>query len=158
MAFYMNQSKGVKRGDIFYIANSKFYSTDPSNEAGRPGIIVSNDTLNEHSPVVEVVYFTTKDKKPMPTHVGILCKIPSTALCETIYTVTKDRLGDFVRSCTDKEMAEINRGMLCSLGITAPVVEREVETSENADTTSLAVEKNLYKTLYEQLLDKFTAR
>lgn len=158
MAFYMNQSKGVKRGDIFYIANSKFYSTDPSNEAGRPGIIVSNDTLNEHSPVVEVVYLTTKDKKPMPTHVGILCKIPSTALCETIYTVTKDRLGDFVRSCTDKEMAEINRGMLCSLGITAPVVEREVETSENADTTSLAVEKNLYKTLYEQLLDKFTAR
>lgn len=158
MAFYMNQSKGVKRGDIFYIANSKFYSTDPSNEAGRPGIIVSNDTLNEHSPVVEVVYLTTKDKKPMPTHVGILCKIPSAALCETIYTVTKDRLGDFVRSCTDKEMAEINRGMLCSLGITAPVVEREVETSENADTTSLAVEKNLYKTLYEQLLDKFTAR
>lgn len=158
MAFYMNQSKGVKRGDIFYIANSKFYSTDPSNEAGRPGIIVSNDTLNEHSPVVEVVYLTTKDKKPMPTHVGILCKIPSTALCETIYTVTKDRLGDFVRSCTDKEMAEINRGMLCSLGITAPVVEREVETSGNADTTSLAVEKNLYKTLYEQLLDKFTAR
>lgn len=158
MAFYMNQSKGVKRGDIFYIANSKFYSTDPSNEAGRPGIIVSNDTLNEHSPVVEVVYLTTKDKKPMPTHVGILCKIPSTALCETIYTVTKDRLGNFVRSCTDKEMAEINRGMLCSLGITAPVAEREVETSENADTTSLAVEKNLYKTLYEQLLDKFTAR
>lgn len=158
MAFYMNQSKGVKRGDIFYIANSKFYSTDPSNEAGRPGIIVSNDTLNKHSPVAEVVYLTTKDKKPMPTHVGILCKIPSTALCETIYTVTKDRLGDFVRSCTDKEMAEINRGMLCSLGITAPVVEREVETSENADTTSLAVEKNLYKTLYEQLLDKFTAR
>jgi len=158
MAFYMNQSKGVKRGDIFYIANSKFYSTDPSNEAGRPGIIVSNDTLNEHSPVVEVVYLTTKDKKPMPTHVGILCKIPSTALCETIYTVTKDRLGDFVRSCTDKEMAEINRGMLCSLGITAPVAEREVKTSENADTTSLAVEKNLYKTLYEQLLDKFTAR
>lgn len=50
MAFYMNQNKGVKRGDIFYIANSKFYSTDPSNEAGRPGIIVSNDTLNEHSP------------------------------------------------------------------------------------------------------------
>ena len=102
--------------------------------------------------------YCIKDKKPMPTHVGILCKIPSTALCETIYTVTKDRLGDFVRSCTDKEMAEINRGMLCSLGITAPVAEREVKTSENADTTSLAVEKNLYKTLYEQLLDKFTAR
>lgn len=125
MAYYMNQSKEVKRGDIFYIANSKFYSTDPTNEAGRPGIIVSCDELNEHSPVVEVVYLTTKDKKPMPTHVGILCKIPSTALCETIYTVTKDRLGDFVRTCTDREMAAIDRGMICSLGIAAPVVERE---------------------------------
>lgn len=125
MAYYMNQSKEVKRGDIFYIANSKFYSTDPTNEAGRPGIIVSCDELNEHSPVVEVVYLTTKDKKPMPTHVGILCKIPSTALCETIYTVTKDRLGDFVRSCTDREMAAIDRGMIRSLGIAAPVTERE---------------------------------
>lgn len=125
MAYYMNQNKEVKRGDIFYIANSKFYSTDPTNEAGRPGIIVSCDELNEHSPVVEVVYLTTKDKKPMPTHVGILCKIPSTALCETIYTVTKDRLGDFVRTCTDREMAAIDRGMICSLGIAAPVVERE---------------------------------
>lgn len=157
MAYYMNQNKGVKRGDIFYIANSKFYSTDPTNEAGRPGIIVSSDELNEHSPVVEVVYLTTKDKKPMPTHIGILCKIPSTALCETIYTVTKDRLGDFVRTCTDKEMAAIDRGMLHSLGISS-VIEREVETSENADIATLSVEKNLYKTLYEQLLDRITVR
>lgn len=158
MAYYMNQSKEVKRGDIFYIANSKFYSTDPTNEAGRPGIIVSCDELNEHSPVVEVVYLTTKDKKPMPTHVGILCKIPSTALCETIYTVTKDRLGDFVRTCTDREMAAIDRGMICSLGIAAPVVEREDKDSDKADVVTLAVEKNLYKNLYEQLLNKLTVR
>lgn len=158
MAYYMNQSKEVKRGDIFYIANSKFYSTDPTNEAGRPGIIVSCDELNEHSPVVEVVYLTTKDKKPMPTHVGILCKIPSTALCETIYTVTKDRLGDFVRTCTDREMAAIDRGMICSLGIAAPVVEREDKDSDKTDVVTLAVEKNLYKNLYEQLLNKLTVR
>lgn len=124
MAYYMNQIKEVKRGDIFYIANSKYYATNPENEAGRPGIVVSCDELNEHSPSVEVVYLTTKDKKPMPTHVPILCKINSTALCETIYTVSKDRLGDYVRTCSDKEMAAIDKGMLCSLGI-GSVIERE---------------------------------
>lgn len=157
MAYYMNQIKEVKRGDIFYIANSKYYATNPENEAGRPGIVVSCDELNEHSPSVEVVYLTTKDKKPMPTHVPILCKINSTALCETIYTVSKDRLGDYVRTCSDEEMAAIDKGMLRSLGI-GSVIYREVEKADTQDSSTLAVERNLYKTLYEQLLDRLTAR
>lgn len=155
MSYYMNNGyKEVRRGDIFYIANSKCYATDPSNSAGRPGIIVSNDELNKHSETVEVVYLTTKEKKTMPTHAEVLCKIPSTALCETIYTVNKDRLGDFVRTVTDSEMEAVNAGMLASLGLSVPVeVEREVE-----DCTSAVVERNLYKTLYEQLLDRLTVR
>lgn len=158
MAYYMNPVKEVRRGDIFYIANSKCYATNPSVEAGRPGIVVSCDELNEHSPSVEVVYLTTKDKKPMATHVPILCKINSKALCETIYTVSKDRLGDYVRTCSDKEMAEIDKGMLHSLGIATTYIEREVEEADTQDSSALAVERNLYKNLYEQLLDKFTAR
>lgn len=158
MAYYMNPVKEVRRGDIFYIANSKCYATNPSVEAGRPGIVVSCDELNEHSPSVEVVYLTTKDKKPMATHVPILCKINSTALCETIYTVSKDRLGDYVRTCSDKEMAEIDKGMLHSLGIATTYIEREVEEADTQDSSALVVERNLYKNLYEQLLDKFTAR
>lgn len=158
MAYYMNPVKEVRRGDIFYIANSKCYATNSSVEAGRPGIVVSCDELNEHSPSVEVVYLTTKDKKPMATHVPILCKINSTALCETIYTVSKDRLGDYVRTCSDKEMAEIDKGMLHSLGIATTYIEREVEEADTQDSSALAVERNLYKNLYEQLLDKFTAR
>lgn len=158
MAYYMNPVKEVRRGDIFYIANSKCYATNPSVEAGRPGIVVSCNELNEHSPSVEVVYLTTKDKKPMATHVPILCKINSTALCETIYTVSKDRLGDYVRTCSDKEMAEIDKGMLHSLGIATTYIEREVEEADTQDSSALAVERNLYKNLYEQLLDKFTAR
>lgn len=158
MSYYMNPVKEVRRGDIFYIANSKCYATNPSVEAGRPGIVVSCDELNEHSPSVEMVYLTTKDKKPMATHVPIVCKVSSTALCETIYTVSKDRLGDYVRTCSEKEMAEIDRGMLHSLGIAAPVAEREDKDSDKADVVTLAVEKNLYKNLYEQLLNKLTVR
>lgn len=126
MAYYMNKNVPAKRGDIFYISNSKCYATDPSNTEGRPAIVVSSDKLNEHADVVEVVYLTTKEKRLMPTHAEVLCKIPSTALCETIYTVNKDRLGDFVRTCTDKEMEGVNAGILCSLGIAAPMVDGEV--------------------------------
>lgn len=155
MSYYMNENKEVKRGDIFYIANSKCYSTDPANEAGRPGIIVSCDRLNENYQMVEVVYLTTKDKKPMPTHVNIFCKINSTALCETIYTVSKDRLGDYVRTCSDEEMAAIDKAMLYSLGVqTMP----QDEPTSSEDLTTLFVERNLYKTLYEQLLDRMAAR
>lgn len=124
MSYYMSDTPDIKRGDIFYIANSKYYATDPENEAGRPAIIVSNDILNKNSSVVEVVYLTTRDKKPMPTHVGIICKIPSTALCETIYTVTKDRIGDFIKSCSAEEMASIDKAMAVSLGLSVSI-ERE---------------------------------
>lgn len=132
MSFYPAEHQNVKRGDIFYIQNAKFYSTDPENTSGRPGVIVSCDELNAHSTVVEVVYLTTKDKRPMPTHTEVLCKVPSTSICENISTVPKERLGDFVRACTDREMAAIDQGLLHSLGIvSAPVVERERERARN---------------------------
>ena len=144
MAYYMNKSVPAKRGDIFYISNSKCYATDPSNTEGRPAIVVSSDKLNEHADVVEVVYLTTKENRLMPTHAEVLCK--------TIYTVNKDRLGDFVRTCADKEMEGVNAGILCSLGIAAPVVDGEPVDN------SVTVERNLYKHLYEDLLNKVMAR
>lgn len=66
--------------------------------------------------------------------------------------VNKDRLGDFVRTCTDKEMDGVNAGILCSLGIAAPMDE-----SEPANR-SITVERNLYKHLYEDLLNKVMTR
>lgn len=63
MAYYMNKSVPAKRGDIFYISNSKCYATDPSNTEGRPAIVVSSDKLNEHADVVEVVYLNTEKNK-----------------------------------------------------------------------------------------------
>lgn len=72
--------------------------------------------------------------------------------CETIYTVSKDRLGDFVRTCTDEEMARIEKAMSYSLGI-KPVPHVPQENLVE-DSSAIAVERNLYKNLYEQLLNK----
>lgn len=132
MSYYMSDTPDIKRGDIFYIANSKYYATDPENEAGRPAIIVSNDILNKSSSVVEVVYLTTRDKKPMPTHVGIICKIPSTALCETIYTVTKDRIGDFIKSCSAEEMTAIDKAIAISLGLSVSTERERLKIQKTA--------------------------
>lgn len=35
-----------------------------------------------------------------------------------------DWLGDYVHTCTDTEMSEIDKGMLHSLGISVPYIER----------------------------------
>lgn len=143
------------RGDIFFITEGAY--TGSEQNGGRPGVIVSNDVGNKHSPNVEVVFLTSREKKPMPTHVEVLCKVPSTALCENIQTVSKERLGSFIRSCTTSEMKNIDNALLCSLGIHAPTAVgggAQEPVSAPAAVSETEIERNLYKTLYEQLLDK----
>nr|DAI42315.1 MAG TPA: PemK-like protein [Caudoviricetes sp.] len=104
------------RGDIFHI--TPFYTVTGSEQrAGRPGVIVSNDANNKYSPNVEIVFLTSQKKKPLPTHVPVMCRVPSTALCENIQTVSKDRLSTFIKSCTTKELKNIDNALLVSLGI-----------------------------------------
>lgn len=173
------------RGDIFYISGGKTYAGFSRQvDAGRPAIIVSDDELNEHSDYVEVVYLTTQQKRPLPTHCQVVCKQLSTALCETIYTINKDRIGDYVKTCTTEEMSRVNECLLNSIGLdymsdfSEPVpderstVEFEKMKDElemwkskcneqaqyiegrNSVDSAVAIERDLYKKLYEQLLDK----
>lgn len=147
------------RGDIFFVSPSPVTGSEQGGH--RPGVIVSNDLANRYSPNVEVVFLTSQEKKPMPTHVPVLCKVPSTALCENIQTVSKERLDGFVRSCTTEEMKQIDSALLCSLGISS--VSAEVESSQQAANTpdpkadipcQEEIERDLYKNLYEQLLER----
>lgn len=144
-----------RRGDIFFITKGAYTGSEQSG--GRPGVIVSNDVGNKHSPCVEVVFLTSREKKPMPTHVEVLCKVPSTALCENIQTVSKERLDSFIRSCTTSEMKNIDNALLCSLGLHAPAAVgggTQVSMPTPAAVSEAEIERNLYKALYEQLLDK----
>lgn len=87
-------SKEFYRGEIFYIRNESEYSGNVQG-GGRPAVIISNDIGNNAAPILEVVYLTTQEKKPLPTHVKInSSKYPSTVLCEQIDTVNKDKVGD----------------------------------------------------------------
>lgn len=122
------------RGDIWFVRGGKaVVGSEPYGN--RPAVIVSNNKGNKTSPNVEVVFLTTKDKKFLPTHAKVLCKTPSIALCENVQTVSKDRLIDYIRTCSKKEMKQIDKALLCSFGL------------ENE-------EDYLYKKLYEQLINK----
>ena len=81
-------------------------------------MIVSNDVGNEYSRVVEVVFLTTREKKPLPTHVAInSAKYPSIALCEQIDTVDKERIGGYINEVTQAELKNIEKALLVSLDI-----------------------------------------
>lgn len=111
------------RGDIFFVA-----TTGRTDKAWRPAVIVSNNKGNKYADQVEVVYLTTAEKKPMPTHVPVMCLEPSTALCEAVYTVGKTRLGEYIRCCSQQEMEGIDKALMISLGLETPT--NATETAE----------------------------
>lgn len=105
----------IKRGDIFFVKATA--NTGSEQKAGRPAIVVSNNFANTFSSVVEVVFLTSKNKKSLPTHAKIHCRVESVALCEQITSVSKERLGKYVKSCSDLEIKDVNRALKVSLGL-----------------------------------------
>ena len=104
----------IRRGDIFWIENENAVGAEQSGK--RPAVVVSNDIGNQNTkcPIVEIVYLTTAKKKPLPTHVDIR---EGTVICEQISTIDKSRLCGYVRSLGEREMLQVNRAMMVSLGM-----------------------------------------
>nr|DAR09629.1 MAG TPA: PemK-like protein [Caudoviricetes sp.] len=110
----------IHRGDIFWVRQD-YAAVGSEARKNRPAIIVSNEKNNTYSGTVEIVYLTTAEKKPMPTHVSIeTMGKQSTALCEAIYTVDKERLENYYCTLTSDEMKLVGQAVLVSLGLTAP--------------------------------------
>lgn len=168
------------RGELYYV--EPYQTTGSEQRAGRPAIIVSNDMNNNYSGTVEVVYLTTQPKADLPTHVTIRSTGRlSTALCEQITSVSKDRLGERIGELTGDEMQRIDIALAVSLAITdiEPPAEKPPEPEKApepkpapAPTLSPApsqprtpleaerykayikavAERDIYKQLYENLL------
>lgn len=145
-----------KRGDIFYIHKQPTYGSE--QEAGRPGIIVSNNSNNRFSSVLEVVYLTTRHKPELPTHAEITANgTTSTVLCEQISSVSVNRIGDYITSLTDSEMKPVDDALKASLNLNSepPKFISPIQP-ENSSDIVIKTERDLYKRLYEQLLEKLS--
>lgn len=150
---------GIKRGDIYYVSRTPVVGHEQF--AGRPAVVVSNGICNQHADTVEVVYLTTQPKAALPTHVAIRsAKLPSTALCEQITTVSTMRLGDYYGSCTKEEMDAIDDALLISLGLKRqPAAQHSVAPpmpqGETAKSVAAVIaERDVYRAMYESLLAK----
>lgn len=137
----------MKRGEIYYVFTGKNDVTGSEQRAGRPAVIVSNNSNNEHSETVEVVYLTRAMKKELPTHVLIhSASFASIVLCEQVTTVSKERIGDLNGECTTEEMERIDIAIQISLGL-----KPQNAMSENDMRLSMAkleAERDTYKELY----------
>ena len=138
----------ILRGDIFYIAKHGYTQPQGSEqEAGRPAVIVSNNEANKYSRSVSVVYLTTQEKKPLPTHCEVVARTKSTALCEDVTTISKERLLDYVKSCTEEEMAKIDECLMVALGIDT---QNEVDVYEE-NANEMKFELEAAKLMHDQL-------
>lgn len=141
----------MRRGEIYYIARRDTVGSELMK--ARPGVIVSNDSLNTSSPVVEVVYCTTKPKKDQPTHVEIeTTGAPCVVLCEQIDSVSTALVGKRCGTCTDEEMAAIDRALLHSLGLDGcGRLDDEAQTLKE-QIEALQAERDRYAKMLDNLL------
>ena len=173
----------INRGDVFYICRTNNYGVE--HNSGRPAVIVSSNRHNHTSQIVEVVYLTTqRQDRDFPENIPCSAtNADAVILCNQITTVDKDRISNYITTLTPSEMAQVESGLLYSLGMEKYISEdmmdateavyEEPETSEEEDDfdaeyeallkeveslrttkTVLATERNVYKSLYEDLLKK----
>ena len=145
-----------KRGEIYYIAPS-YAETTTEMWSGRPGIIVSNNQNNKFSNNVMVIYLTTKPRGNYPTNVPIKATgTPSTAICDQINTVAKERLGSDSFVCTQKEMDAVDAGIRVAFGFglsdVSGTAEQTERTQDSSELFKARIERDLYKEMYQELL------
>lgn len=122
----MTFEREIHRGEIFYITFKEQVGSE--QQGGRPVIVVSNEICNKFSPIVTVVPLTTKDKKPLPTHVELNIEglpVYGTILCEQVQTVSHYRLGSYVGEVDESIMHKIEKALCVQLDITTKAAETE---------------------------------
>lgn len=125
-----NFNREVHRGEIWYMSYGQ--TTGSEMQKARPVVIVSNETCNELSPVVTVLPITSKDKKPLPTHV----QVPATTdvihgiiMAEQITTTSKMRLINYVGEVDDKTLQAID----AAICVQCAIERKQVQEASDKD-------------------------
>lgn len=113
----------INRGDIFY-ADLEDNAVGSEQTGIRPVVIIQNNVGNIYSPTVIIAPITSKVKvkSKLPTHIfikGDSKRLPknSLILLEQIRVIDKERLRYYVGTLSSKEIQEVDKGIIISLGI-----------------------------------------
>ena len=105
----------VKRGEIWYCKNFgnglKGIISGP-----RPVLVISNDTFNACSPVVNILGISGQDKES-PVHYKVALEEDSYVNCEQIYTVNKSYMIRKMGELDDHQMLEIENLLMFQLNM-----------------------------------------
>lgn len=105
----------MKRGEVYYIKGQRTSGSEIQKD--RPGVIISNNMGNEHSPNVIVAYITSTPKNKLPVHVATQY---GTVMTEQVFTVDKSRLGH--KLGVIKDMRGIDNALYISLNLSFDAV------------------------------------
>ena len=122
----------VYKGDIFYLEKGQTGEKSPA-------VVVSATEVIEETGCAQVAWLTNKEENSSSTHAKVMCMTPSVAICEKLSFAYLDRFGEYIRTCTEKEIQDIDNAMLATLGI-----ERQ---NDNADCEEI-------RTLKKELEEK----
>lgn len=112
----------IKRGDLFYADLSPVVGSEQGGI--RPVVIIQNDVGNKYSPTTIIAAITSqKNKARLPTHIAVEpteLSLPkhSVILLEQIRTIDKSRLKEKIGTLSANNMAELEKALKISVGIT----------------------------------------
>ena len=121
----------INKGDIYWVENGKVTGSEMAGT--RPAIVVSNDKANHHSPVVTVVWLCSNERNQLPTHCKVKAYKLSTALCEDVTTVSKERIGGYIRTATQEEVEAVERCLRIHLDLMERRTKEEIQERQHPE-------------------------
>lgn len=114
--------RDIRQGDVWFVEAAPVPGGGSiGNEmwSGRPGVVVSNDTINKRSGVVQIVYLTSSKRRHINvTHVPVYTNNQqSIAVCNQVTNIDTSRLTKYIGCITQDELQEIQNGISFALGL-----------------------------------------
>lgn len=159
----LNQPTEFKRGDIYWVRMDNGVGSEMG--VGRPALIVSSDHGCKTSPVLNVVWLSTR-----PPHcttdidLGWTTKRRSVAKCSDVACVDKTRFGDYTGRPTDEMLAKVDEALAKCLGLPYSTnhdeLLDEIESQQDlidemqSEILKLKMELAVANRMYDVALDK----
>lgn len=106
-----------KYGSVYYVLDIPSHGSEPRGR--KPAIVISNDSNNKFSNIVQVVFLAEKEPT-LPTHVPIPATgriRASIAQCEAVTPVAVDRLENYLGDIDPDTMMRIRKGIRINLNM-----------------------------------------
>lgn len=178
--------KEIHRGDIYFYLKPDAFGDEIQTKKGRPCLIISNDGQNTSLYDLVTVIPITSKIKDCPNAVLYRGKlINGLILTQQITTISKDRLTDYAEEVDDVTMRKVNEALRAQLQLPVFATNKQLAKAEReaakqaeepapapahaeedtskieelqTEITAITSERDLYKRLYDSLLDKLVGK